>query len=160
MLDINIVADYICHFLLSLDQSPTPLQLQKLLYYVQAWHLAFYKTALFEGKFQAWAHGPVNVEIYNRYKDQKSIFSLIESEDISGDFDSLSEENRYHIEAVLESYGHLSGTQLEELSHREAPWLKARGNLGPYARSNKEISENDMMNFYGRMKEPDVSNAS
>ena len=154
MLDVNLVADYICFTLISLGENPTLLKLHKLLYYVQAWHLAFYGTPLFIGKFQAWVHGPVSPDLYQRYKSYKNMFSLIEEDDISRDFSSLLEDCRYHIESVLESYSHLSGTQLEELTHKEQPWLQARGNAGVYDRSTKDISENDMMNYYRRMQEP------
>jgi len=41
--DINLVCDYIIQRVLTGGEKLNVLKLQKLLYYVQAWHLAFYK---------------------------------------------------------------------------------------------------------------------
>lgn len=47
--------------------------------------------------------------------------SLVAS-DIAGDPRELSADDQVLIDAVLESYGSLSGDELEELSHTEDPW--------------------------------------
>ena len=47
----------------------TPLKLQKILYYAQGYYLAMYDEALFPEDFQAWAHGPANEQIYEKYKE-------------------------------------------------------------------------------------------
>lgn len=44
------------------------LKLQKLVYYSQAWHLAIHGIPLFKEDFQAWVHGPVVPELYQKYK--------------------------------------------------------------------------------------------
>ncbi len=80
------VCDYIILQVTEAEESLNSLKLHKLLYYVQAWHLAFYGEPLFEGKFQAWIHGPVNKEIYRRF-NKRSLYDEIEQEDISEDFD-------------------------------------------------------------------------
>ena len=86
------------------------------------------------------------------------MFSLIDMHDLNIDaLEALEHDSRYHIDSVLESYGHLSGTQLEELTHQEIPWQKARGKAGKYERSVKVISENDMHNFYKRMMSQPVT---
>ncbi|WP_347979505.1 Panacea domain-containing protein [Lactococcus formosensis] len=45
------------------------LQLQKVLYYLQAAFLYKYDQELFEGKFERWDYGPVQQEVYNTYRD-------------------------------------------------------------------------------------------
>ena len=42
----------------------TAMKLQKLVYYCQAWHLAWEGRALFPEAIQAWASGPVCPELY------------------------------------------------------------------------------------------------
>ena len=37
----------------------THMRLQKLLYYVQGWHMAWYGRPLFAERIEAWQHGPV-----------------------------------------------------------------------------------------------------
>ena len=71
MLDINLAADYISLTLIESEQPPTLLKVHKLLYYVQAWHLALTSTPLLNEKFQAWVHGPVSPALYDRYKNTK-----------------------------------------------------------------------------------------
>ena len=49
------------------------LKLQKLCYYGQGFHLAFYGTRLFPNKIEAWTHGPVIRELYQAYKKHGDI---------------------------------------------------------------------------------------
>lgn len=52
----------------SAESLITPLKLQKLLYYAQAWSLVFRGKALFYEDIEAWVHGPVIPLVYQRYK--------------------------------------------------------------------------------------------
>lgn len=157
MIDTNIVADYICFSLIEAGDTPSVLKLHKLLYYVQSWHLALYDKPLFDEKFQAWVHGPALRTIYDRYKDSKSMYSQIDIEDLGAIEDlerkisSIPEESKEHIEYVLESYGDLSGVQLERLTHKEKPWIKARGGIPRSQRSENLISEDEMKKYYANM---------
>lgn len=45
---------------------------QKILYYAQGFYKAFFGKFLFEDDCQAWVHGPVYVNIYEKYKEFKS----------------------------------------------------------------------------------------
>ena len=146
--DINSVADYLCFRLSEEGSGSSQLKLHKLLYYVQSWHLALYDQPLLDEKFQAWIHGPVSRKIYDRFKDTKNMFSPITAEDIESDFSGLNTQAIYHIDEVLEVYGDYSGTQLEELTHSEEPWIKARQGLSRFERSERIISEEDMKNYY------------
>ncbi|MDR1041744.1 MAG: DUF4065 domain-containing protein [Deltaproteobacteria bacterium] len=42
----------------------THLKLQKLLYFAQGWHLAYYDVPLFEDPIEAWKYGPVVRSVY------------------------------------------------------------------------------------------------
>jgi uncharacterized phage-associated protein len=127
------------------------LKLQKILYYTQSWYLAYEKNSLFDGKFQAWIHGPVNREIYNRFKDSKYMYSTINMVDIKMDdlaFNVLSEEEKDHINSVLEAYAPFSDVQLEKMTHDERPWIEARSGFEPFQRCEKEINEKTMQDYY------------
>jgi uncharacterized phage-associated protein len=125
------------------------LKLHKLLYYCQAWSLAFGRGRLFDGPFQAWVHGPVSRQIYDRYQ-AKSMYSAVSTDDIRPGFEPLTlvADDRALIDAVLESYASLTGGQLEEMTHREDPWIKARDGVPAAARSENIISEEVMSQFY------------
>ena len=52
---------------------------------------------------------------------------------------------------IYNSYGDLTGDELEQLNHTERPWLEARGNLRPWQNSEQTISEETMKNFYRKL---------
>lgn len=146
----DLVCDYIIVRVRSASGSLNALKLQKLMYYVQAWYLAFNGRPLFVGRFQAWVHGPVNRELYDRFASTKSLYSEIGFEDVQPGFDLslLDEDIRGHIDNVLEVYAKYTGTQLEDITHREQPWIAARGQCRPADRCETEIDESLMAKFY------------
>lgn len=151
--NINDVVDYIVGQFADEEGSLSILKLQKLLYYVQAWHLAFGRGPFFAGRFQAWVHGPVSREVYDRFKDTHSLFSTVGERDIRSSFNpnALPTEARDHIDEILEAYGKFSGVQLENMTHEEFPWVQARGTLKPFERCETEIEEGLMREFYGKL---------
>ncbi|MNG32743.1 hypothetical protein D3C84_1188320 [compost metagenome] len=68
----------------------------------------------------------------------------------------LPNEIKDHINEILEAYGDFSGVQLENMTHAEAPWIKARGNLRSYERCENEIDEELMREFYAQLLKTDV----
>ena len=93
-------------------------QLQKLLYYCQAWCLVTQDRALFPEEIRAWEHGPVVYEVARAHRGRRTVVA----QDIDADPQAISAQDQVLIDAVLESYGSLSGDELELLSHSEAPW--------------------------------------
>lgn len=153
--DIHDVADYVIGAFADEPGNLTVLKLQKLLYYVQAWHLAIKNAPLFAGKFQAWVHGPVNRQVYDRFKDTHALYSPVTSASIRGEFkrDAISGDPKAHIDEILEAYGRFSGTQLEDMTHDERPWIDARGGRGDYERCEADIDERTMGGFYKSLLE-------
>lgn len=150
VVNINLATDYICAKGVAADGPFSVLQLQKLLYYVQAWHMALYRQRFFSEEFQAWVHGPVCREVYSRFRD-RSMYSALGADVIATrDFSALEDAARSHIDNVLERYGGLTGTQLEELTHEEDPWIRARGGLPPLARCETVIEVEWMQKYYSK----------
>jgi uncharacterized phage-associated protein len=150
---INDACDYIIVKLKTGGLSLSVLKLQKLLYYVQAWSLALRHRRLFEGRFQAWVHGPVSREIYDRFLATKSLYSDVNADDVRPDFDldALDPEERTHIDTVLDVYAKFHGSQLEDLTHNEEPWIEARKGYRPSERCENEINESTMERFYAQI---------
>lgn len=150
MTSVNNVCDYITLRLAEAEECSNLLKIQKLLYYCQAWNLAIKKKPLFNGKFQAWIHGPVNRDIYDRFRESKSLYSQVTTSDILNDFNpsNIPEQDKLHINSVLEVYANFTGSQLEEMSHNEAPWQLARDGYRNSARCFEEIDESQMHKFY------------
>lgn len=129
----------------------SPLKLQKLLYYCQAWHLAIFKMPIFEEDVVAWAHGPVIPSQYNRFsyilRNDNINPKKINIEEIT--FEDL--ETEVLLTEVFELYNEHSATYLENLTHSESPWINARGGLKSWERSNTIIAKEVMLNFYSEL---------
>lgn len=129
----------------------SPLKLQKLIYYCQAWHLTVFGEVLFEEDIEAWAHGPVVSSQYNRFayipRNEQ-----IKPGSINIDVPEFSVETRELLEEVLDTYGEHSAYYLENLTHKEQPWLTARKGLNEYERSNEKITHQSMIDYYSAFK--------
>lgn len=152
MNDINDIADYIILKIKSEDEaSLINLKLQKLLYYIQAWSYGINNKPLFAGDFQAWIHGPVNQNIYDRFKDSKYLYSEIELEDVinTNVFDVIGADDTKFIDFILENYAQFSGAELEQMTHRESPWIETRKGLKSNERCVDIIPEKSLIKYYG-----------
>lgn len=123
--------------------SITHLKLQKLLYYVQAWSIALRERPLFDEDMRAWAHGPVAESVFHEYKGYG-----FEAIPVPTDVPELAPDDIAHIEEVVDVYGEHSAKALERMTHNEQPWIEARGDLPPEARSNNIIPKDQMGAFY------------
>jgi uncharacterized phage-associated protein len=150
MANIHLVCDYVIARTGAAGEVLTHIKLQKLMYYIQAWHWAFFNKPLFAGKFQAWVHGPVNRDLYDRFAESKSLYSPICLDDAreKSDFSQLTGEDKAHIENILESYITFTGSQLEQMTHQEQPWIDARTGYSEAQRCEVEINELTMQQFY------------
>lgn len=153
MTTVHDMADYI---IVKLDEAKiglSILKLQKLVYYAQGWRFALAGKSLFPGKFQAWVHGPVNRQLYDRFAVTHSMYDMLGLGDVRPDFDltAIPEEDRVHVDEILEAYARFSGPQLESMTHSEEPWLQARGDRKPSERCEVEIDEALMASFYKKL---------
>ncbi|MBF0507755.1 MAG: SocA family protein [Deltaproteobacteria bacterium] len=139
----NAVADYIlCHPDRPNDLSN--LKMQKLVYYAQAWFLALYDEPLFDDRFEAWIHGPVQPELYQRFKKYKG-GAIAETPDCP----VFPDESVYeHLDELIRVYGHLSAYELEWSVHSEDPWKNARKGLQIDESCRNAIDHEDMKVFY------------
>ena len=73
-IDVLVLSDYIIkHY-----GPMSHLKLQKLLFYCDAYHLAYFDTELISDKFEAWVHGPVCRKVYDSLKiNQFSMLILL-----------------------------------------------------------------------------------
>ncbi len=146
---VHAVADY---FILKVDRAAgddiTHLKLQKLVYYAQAWHLAMHGRPLFPERMEAWLHGPVCREVYDRFRHLS--WNPIPASAAVSDFSDVDEATGDFLDEVREVYGQYSATRLEQMTHEEAPWLEARKGVHPLNPSQRPISEQTMADFYGR----------
>lgn len=122
----------------------SPMKLQKLAYYTQAWSLVRDGQPAFEESFEAWRNGPVCRPLYDAHSGE----DFVPYPYLRGDVSSLGEPTLKTIEAVLLAYGPKSSQWLSALTHRELPWLAARAGLGPDERSSAPIPREVMYAYY------------
>ena len=158
--DIQDVATYCGLVLLKEGMTVTPLKLQKILYYVQAWMMVFFdEQLLFDEQPQAWVNGPVYPSVYARFKYtgrydmlQKNDFidagTLTEAITLYVEKLGLTEKQQNVLNKLLLIYGAKSQDQLVFMTHCELPWSKARADLEPFENSENVISFKDMYAFY------------
>jgi len=125
----------------------TPLALQKILYYIQGFSLSLLDREMFSDSCEAWVHGPVYREIYDRFSYYS--FNAIESsefddyQDIKIDADELK-----LIDQVVKNFGCYSGKMLEKMTHSSLPWINAREGLEEFEVSNRKINNEDILNYF------------
>ena len=125
-------------------ESMTHKKLQKLCYYAKAWYLALNDTNLVSEPFEAWVHGAVQPQLYQKYRSYG--FQPIPM--YTDSLNDLPEEFLSFAREIFNSYGDLTGEDLEKLNHSEMPWQKAREGMMPWQNSDRKISEEDMKTYY------------
>lgn len=118
------------------------LKLQKLVYYCQAWSLAWNDEPLFDERIEAWIHGPVVPELYQVHSGRSAATT------VGGRPTALSARARTTISEVLRYYGDKSALALRRLTHDERPWRSARGELPDDVPSRATITHRSMATFY------------
>nr|WP_075574379.1 type II toxin-antitoxin system antitoxin SocA domain-containing protein [Ezakiella massiliensis] len=139
-----------CDYLINAIGDITPLALQKCLYYFQGFFMAFNGRPVFNEDCEAWVHGPVYRETYNEYKDYS--FNPIEAR---GNFDQsgFTQQEFDILDSVINYASCYSGKVLEEITHMEEPWRKARKDLPAFAPSNEIIVKEDICDYFTKVKD-------
>lgn len=122
------------------------MKLHKLLYYSQAWSLAWEEGALFPETIEAWAYGPVVPDIYRAHRGTYELIMWSR-----GDTGRLSADHRDTVERVVKFYGKRPATWLSDLTHREKPWRHARRGIPAGERGHAEITKAALADFYGSL---------
>lgn len=146
---IELVTRYILYKAVEI----TPLALQKLLYYAQAFYYAIFGEVLFADDCQAWSRGPVFPEVWKKYRDYG--FDPIDrpTDIFENDFAELTTKEIMLLDAVVDTFGKYSGEVLRDITHNEIPWLEARGNLLPSDRSVTVIKREKIDQYFRNIVE-------
>ena len=133
MASVFDVAEYI----LQQKGQMTTWKLQKLVYYSQAFRSLVWdqRSLFFSERIEAWANGPVAPALYALHRG----WFLIDKVTL-GNPEKIDKVGRETIDAVLNYYGDKHPQWLSDLTHAEAPWKDARGDLPPGANCQKEIT--------------------
>lgn len=140
--------EVVTRYILCKSSDITPMALQKLLYYAQAFFHALFREDLFTDDCQAWAYGPVYPDVYYRYRGYGYNPIDMPTEDLNADLDELTVREIELIDAVIGAFGQYSGTVLSQITHSERPWIEARGTLQPTDRSVTVINRSSINDYF------------
>lgn len=124
----------------------TTMKLQKLVYYCQAWSLAWDDKPLFNEDFEAWANGPVCPELFHFHKGK---FEVTREDFEEYQNYTFSEEQIDTLDAVLRDLKDKTPQWLSDLTHSEKPWQDARKGYAPGEYCSNVIEKEAMQQYYG-----------
>lgn len=145
------VADYFIGLSNATGALISNLKLQKLVYYAEAWHLAYYDESLIKEDFHAWVHGPVIPELFDEYR--KFSWLPIEREDLDEDTFNEMEKNlderlKSLFDDLIENYFDMNAWELERMTQYEEPWRKTRIGLHITEPTDRIIDKKLIKEYY------------
>ena len=116
---IDIARKIVCKTDVEHGDTISNLKLQKLLYYMQGFHLAFFNAPFFNESIEAWTYGPVVPVVFNEFKRFKQ--RAINPENYQ-DTLVLTDEEQQMFDMVYGEYNRFSAVALMQMTHTEGPW--------------------------------------
>lgn len=127
-------------------QDITNLAVQKMLYFSQVVSAALNSNLLFRDSCEAWRYGPVYPVIYRRLN--KYTYDCINENEFGNEETmELGINDKEIVDAVINTFGLLSGIKLKELSHKTAPWIEARKGISEIENSNEIITNKSIKEY-------------
>ncbi|WP_395689791.1 Panacea domain-containing protein [Caenimonas koreensis] len=123
----------------------SPMKLQKLLFFAQAWHIKHTEghEPLLDDTFARWAHGPVVPSLYHEFKAfgfrdinrEATTLAIGPEMDVSVNIPIIPETDHSAwglVDAIIHKYGRLSATALSAMTHQEgSAWAKKSSDGSP-----------------------------
>ena len=125
--------------------SMTSMKLQKLVYYCQAWSLAWVGIPLFPEEFEAWENGTVCYELWEKHSD---LFIVDEQFLSDYSYNQLNECQLETINTVLDAYSTETPLQLSSRVKSERPWVETRAKMIEEGASFEMVIDKAIMQEY------------
>ncbi len=136
------IADYL--LVNCIDKEMTNLKLQKLLYYCQYWHMAFYREVLFSDPIEAWEHGPIIRAVYHKYRNYKRLEAI----PVPTSAPTLDENAVKTIDKVLDSYGSVDTDWIMSYSSSGTLWFRHYYGVSTYEEWHAEAQPKVGQRYY------------
>ncbi len=141
----------VANWFLAKAENVTNKKLQKLVYYAYSWYLVFnnesadnIENRFFPNKFEAWVHGCVYPELYVEFKK----YGSDNIPPYTGEITDFSDDDTDTLNQVLSVYGKFNGNDLEDICHKESPWINARKGFLPRQPCHEPIKDKDIFECY------------
>ena len=134
---IDIAKKIICKTDVEHGDTISNLKLQKLLYYMQGFHLALFDVPFFNETIEAWTYGPVVPVVFREFKRYRN--RDINPENYCDEL-VLTGEEQQMFDRVYDNYNRFSAVALMQMTHSEGPWKSH--NIG------EVITNEEMRNYF------------
>ena len=116
---IDIAKKIVCKTDVEHGDTISNLKLQKLLYYMQGFHLAFFGEPLFNEPIEAWTYGPVVPVVFQEFKkfQKRAINPELYSDELV-----LTKDQQNMFDQVYNEYNRFSAVALMNMTHNEGLW--------------------------------------
>lgn len=157
-MDVLNIARYIVNYSNEKKYNISNLSLQKLLYFVQAYYLAFtpLHKPCFDDEIEAWDFGPVVPRVYREFRrfggghippiEQYILFTpenIWNSQVVDFNENVIPKADRKIIQSVVDNFKNYSATDLVSLTHSQRPWKEAFAHGG-----NRIISKSAIRGYF------------
>lgn len=119
------IANYFLERASQEGRALTPMQLLKLVYIAHGWYLGYTGQPLIDDEVQAWRHGPVIKQLYDRIRNFGSgaVRGLLSASVFGGIPQAVGPEVVPMLDGVWKNYSRFSGMELSDMTHRpDTPW--------------------------------------
>lgn len=141
--DANAIANFFLDLAKSEGKPLDQMQLQKLVYYANGWHLAIKGKRLINEQVEAWRYGPVIPSLRESFRDygdqpidapasyllptRRGMISFEEIEEVVPTIEQGNPSDLEFVKSLLERvwqvYGNYTGIQLSNMTHEAgSPW--------------------------------------
>lgn len=152
------VADYVIWYANKIGKRITNLQLQKIMYYLQAYYLVEVGTELFQEPVEKWKLGPVVDNVYQEYKGYGAKNIDIVPDKVEFDFESglkiipfkivnspIIKNNQNNLNLTIKSLLKFDGFELVKKTHKQPMWHRDKQKIDSGIRhikyNNQEIKD-------------------
>lgn len=132
-------------------------KLQKILFFIESFHLATFNYALVDDEFEAWVNGPVSRRVYDYFKDiskGQNIIPAPKKDNITNqalvEHFQKSPKQLALIDAVITHCNQYDSAILRESSH-STPWKNIRKGLSKLEKSGKIIPKESIRFHYRKL---------
>jgi len=152
------ICRYVINYSNDKEYGISNLKLQKVLYFIQAYFVAFTKEKepCFEEKIEAWDFGPVVPVAYYEYKQYGSndipkvnlileinFDDIFKSKMVPFDDSVIIKSDKEIINRLVDKFANYSATTLVNITHEQTPWINA------YKKGkNSEITIESIREYY------------
>lgn len=147
---MNNVLQVARYIITKIDEPIPKFKLQNLVYYCQAWSLAWDDTKLFDEDFEITYGGLVCKTLLDKHKDLIIVGKdSLKEVNIEGVF---TKDQLETIDSVINYYGNKDPFWLSELVRKEKPWLETTEKYNQDKSNGKIIDKSLIKEYYKRLE--------